>query len=132
MEIKLNIPQNDYTQPTEVRDWVVQGICDAFLSRCAWSTFHPFTSSAYRKADKYIIKHKNEKNYYGFQDEPCSHNDGVKFNGAEMKAAFAALRNAGYHMFVTYDYGTWKGYFLSKKPFEEGYKEVFEFTDFID
>lgn len=32
MEIKVNIPQNDYVQPTEVREEVVQAICNAFLS----------------------------------------------------------------------------------------------------
>lgn len=31
MEIKVNIPQNDYVQPTEVREEVVQAICNAFL-----------------------------------------------------------------------------------------------------
>ena len=133
MEIKVNIPQNTYVQPTEVRDWVVQGICDAFLDRCAWSTYHPFSSGAYRRADRYIIKHKGDgKKYYGFKDEVFSHEEGTTFNGAEMKAAFAALRQAGYHMFVTYDYGSWKGYFLSSKPFDECGKEVTEFTDFID
>lgn len=28
MEIRVNIPQNDYVQPTEVREDVVQKICD--------------------------------------------------------------------------------------------------------
>ena len=31
MEIKINIPTNDYVQPTEVREDVVQMICDSIL-----------------------------------------------------------------------------------------------------
>lgn len=31
MEITVNIPKNDYIQPTEVRQEVVQAICEAFL-----------------------------------------------------------------------------------------------------
>lgn len=39
MEIKVNIPQNDYVQPTEVRENVVQAICNAFLSKSCWDIF---------------------------------------------------------------------------------------------
>lgn len=49
-----------------------------------------------------------------------------------MKAAFKALRNAGYHMFRIYEYGSWKGYICDKKPFYDGGTEVTTFNDFID
>lgn len=39
MEIKVNIPQNDYVEPTEVREEVIQAICDAFLSNSCWDIF---------------------------------------------------------------------------------------------
>ena len=48
MEITVNIPKNDYVRPTEVRQEVVQYICDAFLSTCVWRIFHPERQSAYR------------------------------------------------------------------------------------
>ena len=53
-----------------------------------------------------------------------------------MKAAFEALRKAGYHMFRVRYYGSWMGYVAYEKPyFRDGDTvgtEVTEFTDFID
>ena len=132
MEIKVNIPTNDYEQPTEIRSEVVQGICDVFLNGGAWSTFHPFSESVYRRASNKIIRHKNDKKFYGFHDEGFSNDIAIRFNGAEMKAAFAALIKAGYHMFKVYNYGTWKGYICSKKPFYKDGIKVSTFDDFID
>lgn len=135
MEIKVNIPKNDYVQPTEVRQEVVQGICEAFLGDCAWSMFHPFTNGryAFKKPTLNILKHKGEKAFYGFYyKKPFADDEMVTFNGAEMKVAFRALRDAGYHIFWTCGYEDWMGYKCSKKPFMEKGTEVFDFTDFID
>ena len=132
MEIKINIPQNDYVQPTEVRQEVVQGICEAFLGNNVWSIFHPSSGGRYRNRSKYIIRHKGEQKYYGFSDEVFHSDECTTFNGAEIKAAFYALRNAGYHMFRVYEYGTWLGYQCSKKPYMERCEEVYDFNDFID
>jgi len=135
MEIKINIPKNDYVQPTEVRQEVVQGICEAFLSGCAWSMFHPFTNGRYefKKPTLNILKHKGENTFYGFYyKKPFADDEIIGFNGAEMKAAFSALRDAGYHIFWTRDYEGWEGYKCSKKPFIENGEEVFLFNDFID
>lgn len=132
MEIKINIPQNDYVQPTEVRQEVVQGICESFLRNGVRSIFHPFGDGRYRNRSKYIVRHKGSKTYYGFHNEAFSDEECAKFNGAEMKAAFYALRNAGYHMFRVYEYGTWLGYQCSKKPYMERGEEVYDFNDFID
>ena len=131
MEIKVNVPMNDYVVPTEVRAEVVQGICEAFLSEKLFdNVFHPYSDGSYRCKTLYIIKHSNSDRFYGFgtnRDEVK-----VRFNGEEMKAAFQALRKAGYHMFKVYMYGSWMGYRCSKKPFLDGGYEVSEFTDFID
>ena len=135
MEIKVSIPQNNYVQPTEVRQEIVQGICEAFLRNCAWSVYHPFTGGAYRNPTPYIIRHKGEKTFYGFGDDPSTFRDSeyVKFNGAEMKAAFKALRNAGYFMFRGLNYGTWIGYECKKSPIHQyGWKEVCSFDERID
>lgn len=132
MEIRINIPKNDYVQPTEVREEVVQGICEAFLNGGAWSTFHPFSNGAYRGASNKIIRNKNDKKFYGFHNEGFSNDIAIRFNGAEMKAAFVALIKAGYYMFKVYEYGSWMGYECSKKPFMNDGERVTEFNDFID
>lgn len=129
MEITINIPKNDYVQPTEVRQEVVQHICEGFLDPCCWSTFHPHSESCYRRATRYVRMRDGKG--YGFTDEPSSGD--ISFNGAEMKAAFKVLIDAGYHIFKRYHYGSWLGYTCRKRPFDyDGGKEVFEFTDFID
>lgn len=70
---------------------------------------------------------------YGFGGyEALDSNVNIRFNGAEMKAAFKALRNAGYHMFRIYKYSSWKGYICDKKPFIQDGEEVTTFNDFID
>lgn len=135
MEIKVNIPLNDYVQPTEVRQEVVQKICDVFLKRSS-NVFHPFDGRAYQDKHRYIEVAPNRyDDFASWQDKSNYYNRNkqyIKFNGAEMNAAFKALINAGYHMFKTYEYGSWMGYVCNKKPFLEGGREVTEFTDFID
>ena len=132
MEIRVNIPKNDYVQPTEVREEVVQAICTTFLETHIYSVFHPFCDR-HRCKTMYVAT-KNPRG--GFNDsswaETHKKEGYVRFNGGEMKAAFKALQNAGYYMFRTYKYGTWMGYECSKKPFMENGERVTEFNDFID
>lgn len=133
----IQIKKNDYVQPTEVREEVVQGICEAFLCRSGWSIFHPFSDGAYRGRSQYIIRHKRDKEFYGFYMRPFDGEEGVKFNGAEMKRAFEELIKAGYYMFRVYQYGTWMGYICHKKPYapdcyKDGAVNVTSFDDFID
>lgn len=133
----IQIKKNDYVQPTEVREEVVQGICEAFLDPCAYHIFHPFSEGAYRGRSQYIIRHKGDKNFYGFHNLPFAGEEGVKFNGAEMKRAFEELIKAGYYMFKVYKYGTWMGYICYNKPYapdwwKEGAVRVESFDDFID
>lgn len=133
MEITINIPKNDYVQPTKVRQEVVQLICEAFLTQKAFSTFYPYHDGLGRRATTGVCVNSNGKGY-GFRDEPFGSDERfVEFNGAEMKAAFKALRDAGYHMFKRLHYGSWLGYEVRKRPFDyDGGTEVFAFTDFID
>lgn len=128
----ISIEKNNYVQPTQVRDEVVQGICEAFLDGRAWTTFHPVSDGCYRRQTKYITKHKGGKKYESFMDKPFDHEEGVQFNGAEMRKAFQVLQENGYYMFRVYEYRTWMGYRCSRKPFLEGGTRVTEFTDFID
>lgn len=128
MEIKVNIPQNDYVQPTEIREEVVQAICSAFLANNCWNIFHPFSGSnnGCRPATTRISL--NQPRFNGHSNGE----DMVRIHGCEMKAAFKALIKAGYHMYKVYDYGSWMGYACGKKPFREGASEVLTFNDFID
>lgn len=61
MEITVNIPKNDYIQPTEVRTEVVQAICEAFIERKCGSTFHPHAGSnnGSRNATLWLFKRKD-------------------------------------------------------------------------
>lgn len=133
MEITINIPMNDYVQPNEVRQEVVQAICTTFLENHVHTIFHPFNESCYRRATLYVAT-KNPRG--GFNDWAWAkdHEDEgyVCINGEEMKTAFEILRKAGYHIFRIYEYGSWMGYECSKKPFMQKGTEVTEFTDFID
>lgn len=133
MEITINIPKNDYVQPKEVREEVVQAICTTFLETHVSNVFHPFSDGAYRCKTIYVAT-KRPRGGFGNSSWAESHKeDGyVRFNGEEMKAAFKALQDAGYYMFRVHDYGTWMGYKCSKKPFIENGKRVTEFNDFID
>lgn len=127
----IEVKKNTYEVPTEVREEVVQAICDAFLEKCVWSVFHPTSVSLYRRATLLVIGHKNGK-WYGFNDEPFPNELSYRVRGAEMKTAFAELRKAGYHIFKVYEYRNWPGYKVSEKPYMEGGTEVKDFLDFID
>lgn len=128
MELTIRIPQNDYVQPTNPRQEVVQAICDAFLTETSWRVFHPYhgANNGCRNATRYMsLKHPRF-------DYPSQEENPVRIYGCEVAAAFKALREAGYHIYKIHEYGTWMGYICDKKPFCERGTEVSEFRDFID
>lgn len=147
----IQIKKNNYTQPTEVREEVVQAICEAFISSyvrgrkspSVWSVYHPFRDGS-REATRYVARGKEYVDgvHYtvdGMYDRFCNsldnHDEGMTFTGAEMKRAFKELINAGYYMFRIYAYGTWMGYVCSDKPFYPYDREaepVMAFDDRID
>lgn len=135
MEIRVNIPQNDYIQPTEVREDVVQKICDVFLDRRGGyyhNVFHPYSDNGYRiRTLGVVIGRSGHANSFGYKAD-FAHETIIKFHGVEMKAAFQALIIAGYHMYRVYECGSWMGYICSEKPFLKDGTEVKEFNDFID
>lgn len=117
MEITVNIPKNDYIQPTEVRQEVVQAICKAFLKGLPY----------YSATRKHVLK----TGYF------VEETDGYRIHGTEIKAAFAALLKAGYHIYAAFECGKGHVYRCSGKPeyidrYGIKWKEVTEFTDFID
>ena len=136
----IQIKKNEYTQPTEVREFMVQGIIDAFLSGGYYSIFHPFGQSAYRSATLYLFKKPwFESPYFlaRYSDIGIGKEQYFlgKIRGCEMKEAFRIIQEAGYYIFKVYEYGSWMGYKVSDKPFVSDYKgatRVTEFNDFID
>lgn len=129
----ITIKKNDYVKPTEIREEVVKAICDAFMSGCCDSTFHPF-SDRFRYHDDAVFVCQGHCTCFvnNFHCKLDYNHESIKFHGCEMKEAFRLLIEAGYHMFRIYSYGTWMGYRLSKYPFYEGGVEVFSFDDVID
>lgn len=127
---------NDYRTPTEVREEVVQGICEAFLAPNCWSVFHPFTTSSARAATLYITKSKRAETYSGFRAKIGDQEDGIRIRGVEMERAFAELRKRGYHIWLFYEFGSWLSYKCTKTPYYNGgdyrNKEVGYFVDRID
>lgn len=105
MEITLNIPQNKWSKPVEVRTEVVQAICNAFM--ILYARWHPILPYVNVKTGKFC---ESGDYYYG------NNGDVVKFHETEMHAAFKALQEVGW-FFIKHDAcnGTW--YELSEKNY---------------
>ena len=119
MEITLNIPRNEWTNTTEVRQEVVQLICDTFLQGSTWRSLHPA-----------ICKNGAGFDLYG---ESTMHPSGfVTFRELEMKTALKALQDAGYFVIAKYHYGQMsnKWYKVVKRPCSSSDREWFNVTDF--
>ena len=83
MEIKVNIPSNDYVQPTEIRQDVVQRICDIILENYLDSGNR--VSFTDEKAALFIgTRTISSWEFEGF----------TRIRGCEMNAAFQALIQA--------------------------------------
>ena len=128
----VTIPKNDYEQPIQVRQDVVQGICEAFLNRMPIRDTFTAVRHKYTEPTLYIgwtngrkptflnIRELDFEMYKNYRTE--------RIRGCEMKIAFKKLIEAGYYMFK------YEGihYFCSKKPVEQGCQKVTEFNEFID
>lgn len=133
MEITVNIPKNDYVQPTEVRQEVVQAICEAFLNGKEFCTNKAGTgSTVYRNSNGKMTFIWDYATQQKLRERKERENDITYYipHGCEVNYAFWCLYKAGYFIFK-HEYGT-NCYNLSKKPYYNGYKMVKEFTDFID
>lgn len=143
MEIKVNIPKNDYVQPKEVRAKVVQDICNHIIY---WmnnsfekgfytlrirdysdssAEVHIFYDSSAMTKTSGIVTSKIDKEQYPF----C-----VKVRTCEMKAVFKAIQKAGYHIFgshcITDNVHT---YVFTTKPVLDGrVAKKIDFSLFID
>jgi len=128
----VTIPKNDYEQPIQIRQEVVQGICEAFLNRMPIRYTFTAVRHKYTEPTLYIgwtngrkptflnIRELDFEMYKNYRTE--------RIRGCEMKIAFKKLIEAGYHMFKCEGIH----YFCSKKPVERGCQKVTEFNEFID
>jgi hypothetical protein len=118
MEITLNIPQNKWSKPVEVRTEVVQAICYAFqVTWLPWKPYEPYVNMV-------------EGRFSSFHDFLYKKEGVVKFHETEMRAAFKALQEAGWFI-IKHDMmnGTW--YKLSEKNYSES-SGNFIVTDFCE
>lgn len=134
MEIKINIPKNDYVQPTEVRERVVQAICDAFLNNSMFDTGYLGNSDP----TIFVVKDAYSHTYaFSSRTTPIyggkPYEEVIRIRGVEMQAAFEALRKGGYYITCNH-LTTAITYRCSKKPERGGRYEVYEgeFYHFID
>ncbi len=123
MEIKVNIPTNDYVQPTEIRQDVIQQICDIILEK------YIDTDNKVRFTDEKAALFIGARTISRWNLEGFT-----RIRGCEMNAAFQALIQAGYYIYGTYNVTHREHtYNFSKKPVYNGYTHHTQgFSAFID
>lgn len=131
----IRIKPNDYVQPTDVREDVVQKICDVLLTyldanrALTIRAKHPVLYLA-----KYEGKHETVENLAltsGTMNQAYAY---TQVRSCEMDKAFEAFQDAGYHIYLERDKKTKTSvYRFSKKPVLDGDKaKNLEFDMFID
>lgn len=105
MEIKVNIPKNNYQKPTQVREHIVQAICDYLLRVRVWREENIYY--CYDNIKNKIVT--NEKLYKDSSTE--------KPNECEMQCAFDCLIKAGYNIFGLHNISRGDVYYISEKDY---------------
>ena len=144
MKISVNIPKNNYVQPTEVREKIVQDICNHILNYMDKGLEKGFYEvNIYEHCNKsaklYILyDSQNKTKTIGFESREKIDERRYPFyekvRTCEMQAVFKVMQKAGYHIFgshnITYNVHT---YIFTIKPFLNGCKaEKIDFCMFID
>lgn len=108
MEIKINIPANNYVQPTEIREEIVQKFCEHVIQYMDGPSYY---ENGYTiNVRTYLYK---PEVYLNFKESGvtcsitnCRATDlelrsgkSVKVRTVEMKAIFEVMQNAGYFIF---------------------------------
>ena len=142
MEITINIPKNDYVQPTEIRQEIVQKFCEHliyWMDRGATKNGYTisFSDNTRKKAEIFLhIRRDGSISGISSYDDGLTEKCGgqvVKMRTVEMKAVFEAMQKAGYFIFgvrctdgtVSYNFNR-RDYYDGRKAFE------MNFTEFID
>ena len=127
--MNITIKQNDYVQPTEVRENIVQSICDVLLTMLDTN----LTLTVHVKhAELYVGKNANETTIT--RSTLCKRYEYTRVHSTEVDEAFKAFQDAGYHIYTIRDKKTKDTtYRFSKKPVLEGMQSKnIEFDMFID
>lgn len=135
--MNIKIAANDYVQPKEVRENVVQTLCNIimadYLDRNMSITVHV------KHAEMYIGTHKGGVDatnipYLITRSTLNSNYEYTRVNSCEVDEAFKAIQDAGYFIYLERDKKTKDSvYTFSKKPVRYGVTaKNLEFDVFID
>ena len=134
--MNIKIKENDYVQPTEVRENMVQTMCNIILSdyldKYASIVIYPKSAELYiatyvaggeTNAPFLITRSTINKNY-----------SYIRLHSCEVNEVFKVLQDAGYHIFLERDKKTRESHYrFSKKPVLDGVAaKILEFDVFID
>ena len=121
MEIKIN--KNEYVQPTEVREQVVQMICNSLLHHYLDSDDYKDIEFAWKKPQAQILVHGYKTPYLmGGAERSKLYDENIIVRTCEMKAAFDALQDAGYYIYGFLCTNGNTSYHISSKPVYAGRK----------
>ena len=132
MNITINIPNNPYVQPTEIREEVVQMVCNVLLEKYLDNI--PF--KIYDNDGVYlsILKKSGRVLNLTHDEKDTDAISRKRVFGCEMKCVFDVLQKADYFIYPSYNVTERVTcYFISTKPYHDNMKgEHAEFNTFID
>lgn len=104
MKISINIRKNDYVQPTEVREEVVQYICNYIVQslddKCEGEGITSLLLCPENGMYELYLNLTHSARYiYTLSPYKRKSNQQIRVRGVEMQAAFEALQDAGYYIF---------------------------------
>ena len=137
MEITINVPTNDYVQPTEVREWLVQKMCDYIIKKMNEGMWiegaFQLTLSHSCWAYQLFVELRNDGSVYSFRSSNSSNFSRIRIHKCEMDAVFEILQNSGYYIFGMYYTNGEHTYTFSKKPFYDNREATrMKFDVYID
>ena len=135
--MNIKIIANDYVQPTEVRENVVQTLCNIiledYLDKNMSIAIYP------KHAELYVGTFNGNRcdTTYPFLITRSTLNKNytyVRIHSCEMEEVFKVIQDAGYHIYLERDKKVRDSHYrFSKKPVFEGVRsKVLEFDVFID
>ena len=129
MEIKINIPVNNYVQPTEIREEVVQMICDSILK--TYLDRHDLEFEW--KEPKATLCVHGYKTPLLYPTDNKVYKENISVRSCEMNAAFDVLQGAGYFIYPFIDgYGRTVYHFSTKPSYAGRCGKKTSFNLFID
>ena len=139
--MNIKIKENDYVQPTEVRENVVQTLCNIILEDYLDRVSSSITIYV-KSAELYIGTHKRYELDKGDVVSPFvitrstlnQNYSYIRVHSCEMDEAFKVIQDAGYHIYLERDKKTKSSHYrFSKKPVLDGVvAKNLEFDVFID